>query len=248
MQTTNHPDDEFLARFADADPGAIGDSAMSGHVAACDRCSALVDDLRSLRLALAAIPDPALKPPRPLRLLPPVEAPRPTLADRVGAVIRGAFAPVLTAGAALALIGVVGTTGVGTSFAPSADSGPAAADETAATQADGEGFTATELATPAPSAATPQRDAAAGAESAASEEPPTQLFESRPTTTAVPVAAPEDAAAGSSEGAAADAEPLDDAPAELAAERPIWPMLLFSGMALMIGAVVLRWIFQPRVA
>lgn len=259
MQTTNHPDDEYLARVADADPVAIGDSAMSGHVAGCDRCSALVDDLRSLRLALAAMPDPALQMSRPLRFLPPVDAPRATFADRVGAVIRGAFAPVLTAGAALALIGVVGTTGIGSNFAQSAAGGPDAADETAATEADREGFAA-DLATPAASAEPAPLDAAAGAESAATEEPATlaepslaELLErlqqsERPAHVAPPVEP-----AGPEEPEAADASAEDQAAsresgADLAAERPIWPMLLFSGVALMIGAVVLRWIFQPRAA
>src|SRR5919106_4451381 len=150
MPIQNHPDDEALARFADADPEGLGDFDMSGHLDGCDRCRTLVDDLRSLRLALSALPDPALAPPRPLRLLPPVE-PRPaTFADRVGAVIRGAFAPVLTAGAALALVGAVGTAGITTNFAPASGPAPGAAAPQAEeeTQATEEGFTAAELTTP----------------------------------------------------------------------------------------------------
>ena len=257
MTTTNHPDDELLARFADADPEALGDSALSGHIHGCDRCRDLVDDLRGLSLALRAMPDPGLVPPRPLRILPPVE-PRPaTLADRVGAVIRGAFAPVMTVGAALALVGVVGTSGIAASF-PGAASGPAA-QEAAATAEDGqeEGFTAAELLTPTPAAEAPARDAAAGAEGAATEEPDTQAYQVGPMsadetpdpellermTQADPRvdSASGDAAAGDR---AASAEPATD----LAAERPIWPMLIFGGLTLMVAAVVLRWIFAPRAA
>ena len=242
MTTTNHPDDELLARFADADPEAIGDFGMSGHIDNCDRCRELVDDLRGLRLALTAMPDPGLAPPRPLRILPPVE-PRPaTLADRVGAVIRGAFAPVMTVGAALALVGVVGTSGITGSFQDAA-SGPATSEETA------KGFTAAELMTPTPPADSAARDAAAGAESAATDEPPSPVYQSGPTS-ADEVPTPEllEAAEDPSATSAAEAVEVAEPDAELATERPIWPMLLFSGITLMVGALVLRWIFQPRAA
>jgi hypothetical protein len=33
---------------------------------------------------------------------------------------------------------------------------------------------------------------------------------------------------------------------ELPAERSPWPMVLFSGVALMVGAALLRWILVPR--
>lgn len=33
---------------------------------------------------------------------------------------------------------------------------------------------------------------------------------------------------------------------DLPAERSPWPMVLFTGVALLIGAVLLRWILQPR--
>ena len=246
MQIQNHPDDEALARVADADPEALGDSGMSGHLDACDGCRSLVDDLRSLRLTLSAMPDPAVTPPRPLRLLPTVE-PRPaTFADRVGAVIRGAFAPVMTAGAALALVGVVGTAGI-TDFAPASGPAPGAAVPQAEeeTQATEEGFTAAELTTPTPSSVPAERDAAAGAEGAATEEPLSPVYQSAPDS-ADQEPAPElfAATADPSATSAADAVEAAEPDAELAAERrPIWPMLLFSGVALMIAAVVLRWIF-----
>jgi hypothetical protein len=49
----------------------------------------------------------------------------------------------------------------------------------------------------------------------------------------------------------ASAAPLvaeDDASrtTELPAERSPWPMVLFSGVALMVGAALLRWILVPR--
>jgi hypothetical protein len=261
MTTANHPDDDQLARFADADPEALGDSALSGHIPGCDRCRDIVDDLRNLRLALSAMPDPGLTPPRPLRLLPPVEPARVTFADRVGAVIRGAFAPVMTVGAALALVGVVGTSGITGGFQQAA-SGPAA-EQAAATADDGEeGFTAAELETATPElAAEPEPDTAAGGEDAASDEPATLadpslgLLERRfqteePAQGLLPVEGGGPGRPGTDTGAveesAAAESALEDAPAELAAERPVWPMLLFSGIALMIGAIVLRWIFQPR--
>jgi hypothetical protein len=257
MPIQNHPDDEALARFADADPEALGDSGMSGHLDACDRCRSLVDDLRSLRLALSALPDPAVAPPQPLRLLPPVE-PRPApFADRVGAVIRGAFAPVLTAGAALALVGAVGTAGIATNFAPASGPAPGVAAPQAEEETDAgeEGFTAAELTTPTPPAEPAARDAGAGAESAApgsaaTEEPPSPVYQSAPDS-ADEEPAPEllAATADPSETSAASAVEVLEPDAELASERrPIWPMLLFSGVALMVAAVVLRWIFQPRPA
>lgn len=258
MQIPNHPHDDDLARFADADPQALGDSGISGHLETCDRCRTLVDDLRSLRLALSAMPDPAVAPPRPLRLLPPVEARPATFADRVGAVIRGTFAPIMTAGAALALVGVVGTAGIATNFAPAATEpapgagAPQAAEET---EAGEEGFTAAELTTPTPSGDSAARDAAAGAESAATEsaatqEPLSPAYQSGPESVDdVPTPALLEAAEDPPATSAADAVELADPDAPLAAQRrPIWPMLLFSGVALMIAAVVLRWIFQPRSA
>jgi hypothetical protein len=258
MPMQNHPDDEALARFADADPEALGDSGISGHLDACDRCRTVVDDLRSLRLALSAMPDPAVAPPRPLRFLPPVE-PRPaTFADRVGAVIRGAFAPVVTAGAALALVGAVGTADIATNFAPASGPapGPAAPQAEEETQASEEGFTAAELTTPTPAAVPAERDAPAGAEgaatdsAAATEEPVSPVYQSAPDS-ADEEPAPELLAATADPSATSAASAVDvlEPDAELAAERrPIWPMLLFSGVALMVAAVVLRWIFQPRPA
>jgi hypothetical protein len=43
-----------------------------------------------------------------------------------------------------------------------------------------------------------------------------------------------------------DDRELDTAPTTLNAERSPWPMVLFAGVALMIAALVLRWILVPR--
>ena len=69
------------------------------HVSSCVRCTGLVEELGALRASLAELPD--LRPHRPLRLLPEVE-PSARRVDRLGGWARRLFAPVLTAGAALA--------------------------------------------------------------------------------------------------------------------------------------------------
>jgi predicted anti-sigma-YlaC factor YlaD len=106
MLIPNHPDDERLSALASRDADALDDASLTEHVATCARCGPLVDELGALRAALADLPDVA--PSRPLSLLPPVEADNSTV-DRLGGWARRFFAPVLTAGAALALVGVVGT-------------------------------------------------------------------------------------------------------------------------------------------
>jgi hypothetical protein len=219
MLIPNHPDDETLAAFAGADPDATGDSALLRHLATCERCTTLVAELRSLTSALADLPD--LAPHRPLRFLPPIAAPRPGLADRVGGVIRGIFAPALTAGAALALVGAVGT------FAPSLGGAGGAAvfqDAGADLRAD---------ASSDMSAAAPSDNADGGggtaAEAAGSPEP-TQMYLGG----AVP--------SPTAEAPMAEVQrPFAPAP-----DRPIWPMVLLSGVALIVVMLLLRWILAPR--
>jgi hypothetical protein len=43
-----------------------------------------------------------------------------------------------------------------------------------------------------------------------------------------------------------DAERFQTMDRDLPAERSPWPMVLFTGVALMIGAALLRWIMVPR--
>ena len=110
MLIPNHPHDERLSALASGDPDAVADSALTEHVATCVRCTDTVAQLGAIRASLAELPD--LRPHRPLQLLPPVPD-VPERADRVGGWARRLFGPMLTAGAALALVGLVGTTWVG---------------------------------------------------------------------------------------------------------------------------------------
>ena len=107
MLIPNHPHDEQLSALASGDPEAVADEPLTEHVASCVRCTDTVAELGALRASLAELPD--LRPHRPLQLIPPVPD-VPASADRVGGWARRFFAPMLTAGAALALVGLVGTT------------------------------------------------------------------------------------------------------------------------------------------
>ena len=100
MDHLQHPDDKLLAAFADGEA-----LEAAAHVDTCDRCAALVRDLRMLRASLSDLPD--IAPSRPLRFLPPVEA-TPALTSGFGMLVRRLFAPAMVAGAALVLVGSVG--------------------------------------------------------------------------------------------------------------------------------------------
>lgn len=107
MQQSTHPDDERLAALAGGDRDAASDRALTAHVAGCDRCRPIVDELAALRSSLALLPD--IAPARPLRLIPPVPAPA-----RPGALewLRRLAAPAMAGGAALILVGAVGVSGI----------------------------------------------------------------------------------------------------------------------------------------
>ena len=214
MLNHDHPDDERLSAFAAGDTEATDDATLRAHVTSCDRCADAVGELTVLRAALAELPD--IAPHRPLRILPPVEAEAPGAADRLGLWARRLFAPALTAGAALAMVGVVGTalptlSGMAQSGAASAPS-----ERTAALDADASAVP--EIA--APFATEDAADGAAGGEDATTLGVDDESVE-------------EDVARESAEDA-------------LFAERSPWPMVLFAGIALMIGAALLRWILVPR--
>src|SRR6266508_2515415 len=117
MQHDTHPHDERLAALAGTDAEATEDRALRDHVASCDRCRAVVDDLRLLRSALAELPD--LRPSRPLQLLPPASAPAAPRGSALG-FLRRLTAPAMAAGAALILVGVVGSTGILSAFGSAA--------------------------------------------------------------------------------------------------------------------------------
>ena len=120
MTMPNHPDDERLAALAGADPDATGDRELRAHVAACPRCGELTTDLTRLLAALAELPD--IAPAHVLRFdLPPESAAVPRSAARAAGggapaggfldTLRRALVPAMVAGAALALVGAVGTSG-----------------------------------------------------------------------------------------------------------------------------------------
>jgi hypothetical protein len=249
MPISNHPGDERLAALAGHDADAIADAELSSHVISCDRCAALVDELGALRAALADLPD--IAPTRPLRLLPPLEPEPASAADRLGGWARRFFAPVLASGAALALVGAIGTAGpafVGQQAAAPSEGGAAggadAAQEFAAEPSESSAFTLEGAPAAAPSGEEATR------ESTDSALAPVTAGESL---AAAAEAASEDEAPAS-DGSTLSVEDDDraatgaPAAAQVAVERSPWPMVLFAGVALMVAAVLLRWILAPRPA
>lgn len=226
MLTPNHPNDERLSALAAGDDDARADAALASHVDACAGCAEVVAELGALRASLADLPDVA--PSRPLRLLPPVERAGAPTADRVGGWARRLFAPVLTAGAALAMVGLVGTampamqemSGTGDAAAPPqpAEEREAEADGLAGTDGEGHLFSATD----APAAG---EDAPEGG--VAADQPDEDAADA------------DDVHAQRDDAGQVEVEGLP-------AERSPWPMLLFTGVALIIGALLLRWILVPR--
>ena len=219
MLIPNHPDDERLSALAARDDDAVADATLASHVSTCIRCTDLVTELGALRASLSELPD--LVPHRPLQLLPPVaDAPAAVDAGAAG-WIRRLFAPALTAGAAIAMVGLVGTAGPQITNEIFANVGT----ELGAADGDaGEPF-AEQLR----SAATEDN---AGGEGAA------------------PAAAASDGAEADGQGlegfAAESPEGIRENGRDLPAERSIWPMVLFTGIALMVGVALLRWILVPR--
>jgi hypothetical protein len=202
MMNLHHPDDERLSALASRDDDAIADAALSSHVASCARCTELLDEIGALRASLADLPD--LRPHRPLQLLPPVTDEHAT--DGAAGWIRRVFGPVLAAGAALAMVGVVGT----------------AAPALQGMASGGQIFqnVGANLDAAAPGAESDSGDR----ESTAGEDGGVTTLQSQPEE-------------------AVELEPMNR---DLPAERSPWPMVLFTGVALMIGAALLRWILVPR--
>jgi hypothetical protein len=235
MLIPNHPHDERLAALAGADADALEDAELASHVSACARCSDMVTELGALRATLAGLPD--LRPSRPLRLLPdaaPETPPAPT-ADRWTGWMRRVFTPLATAGAALAMVGLIGTTAplatgmyqdagvdgaVGGPAEEAAGELPAASDTT---RAGGE---------PAPMATADSLGEAQNTDDRSLDAESYWLQSAGADGGAV---APEDDAADDGEALTA-----------LPAERSPWPMVLFSGVALLVVALLLRWIVVPR--
>lgn len=233
MLIPNHPDDEHLSALASRDDDAISDAALTSHVSTCVRCTESVTELGALRASLAELPD--VVPPRPLQLLPPV-ADAPVAAG--GGWIRRLFAPALTAGAALAMVGLIGTAspallgGAASGPPPNGDS-LAAGEEAASSAAPGAGGEFGEADGQG------VRDTAAPA--AAAESPRTDDGGRTGLDNATPK--PDEGATGYRP---LDNNGTDDLDRQLPAERSPWPMVLFAGVALMVGAALLRWILVPR--
>ena len=250
MLNFNHPDDERLSALAFRDTDATADTSLTAHVSSCDRCTDLVNDLGALRASLAELPD--LQPSRPLRLLPEVEA-EPVAVDRFGGWARRFFAPVLTAGAALAMVGLVGTTVPALDSMASSAGGQADSAEStkAVSQPAAE---APEEAAPEPSvalgaAAPSERSTAEGADGLAADSADASAsaaadgFADPSATTATEGSGEET----ENRALASDESNSDrEAMTQLPADRSPWPMVLFTGVALMVAAALLRWILVPR--
>ena len=230
MLNQNHPEDERLSALASREADAVADVSLADHLATCVRCADLVAELRVIRASLAELPD--VQPHRPLRLLPEMET-EPRAVDRAGGWARRFFAPVLTAGAALAMVGLVGTA------APSFGSfgaGAAAASQSAPGDAAAEAAASNGAGEPA---AAPSADMAIGTHGLAAEG--TDGGE-RDAETMRPLQSSGRAYTEDSSGDGDEAERLTSLPAE----RSPWPMVLFSGVALMVAAGLLRWVMAPR--
>lgn len=250
MLNSKHPDDERLSALAFRDTDATADASLTTHVSSCDRCTDLVNELGALRASLAELPD--LQPHRPLRLLPEV-AESPVGVDRFGGWARRFFAPLATAGAALAMVGLVGT-------ALPALNGMA---QSAGGQADAAASTIAEGDAPAegPGQAAPEASAGLGA-AAPSERTTTEGADGLAADSAdASASAAAHAFADASAGAAAEGSGEEtenralasdeagiarDALTQLPADRSPWPMVLFTGVAVMVAAALLRWILVPR--
>ena len=236
MLNQNHPDDERLSALASRDTDATADATLTAHVTSCDRCTELVNELGLLRVALADLPD--LRPSRSLQLVPPVEADH--AVDRLGGWARRFFAPVLVSGAALVLVGVIGTASpaiTGMASSGQAGSAPSPAHEEAATAAS-EATASDHVALPSIAAAAPGY--AEGGDAS-----------TRDTATAEPSAEADTFASGGELAAAGEpgtdsAEQDETANTLVESSRSPWPMVLFAGVALIVGALLMRWILAPR--
>ena len=214
MLNQHHPDDERLSALASRDDDATADVALASHVDSCARCTDLVTELGALRMSLAELPD--LRPHRTLQLVPPVGDTPAT--DGVAGWVRRFFAPALAAGAALAMVGLVGTA------SPALDGMASGQQDEAATDVG----SSLEGAAPGGDSGGADRDGMAPAASAGT------------------LAAEGEGGAVAEESQAGDFGRFEAAERDLPAERSPWPMVLFTGVALMIGAALLRWILVPR--
>jgi anti-sigma factor RsiW len=220
MLIPNHPDPERLSALASGETDASADVSLSEHLTTCDRCTGLLDELGAIRMALAELPDVA--PHRPLRLLPDAAADS-AAADRLGGWARRVFAPVLTAGAALAMVGLIG------SASPALDNLAAGGQDASTVETDDR------LAAPDESAALAPAGEGEG-------------FTADQSETAVPLQSDTDGETTALGGDDGGTDQQREALRETDADRSPWPMVLFGGVALMIAAALMRWILVPRAA
>ncbi len=103
----SHPDDELLASFQEGDLAGASASGVRDHVSTCQSCAALIEELGTLRVALAELPD--IAPPRSLQFIPPVRDAH--ARQPMGLVVRRLFAPLMAVGILLAVVGGVGVAG-----------------------------------------------------------------------------------------------------------------------------------------
>ena len=220
MLIPNHPDPERLSALASGETDATADVSLSEHLSSCDRCTGLLDELGAIRMALAEMPD--VPPHRPIRLLPEAAA-DPAAADRLGGWARRVFAPVLTAGAALAMVGLIGTA------TPALDNLAAGGQDASTVETDDR------LAAPDESAALAPAGEGEG-------------FTADQSETAVPLQSDTDGETTALGGDDGGTDQQREALRETDADRSPWPMVLFGGVALMIAAALMRWILVPRAA
>jgi hypothetical protein len=220
-----HPDAERLSALAASDPDATDDASLVAHVSGCTECAAVVSDLSALRTALADLPD--IAPPRPLMLLPGVSEVPLAPADRFGQWARRIFAPAMTAGAVLAMVGVLGT--ALPTVSGGAGAGAAASAERADLEVASEATASAAAAAPSEGAGAENSYDGGGAGSAAAE-------------------ASDGAITGLEEDSGTTRQQVGDEGAGAQPERSPWPMVLFTGVAVMVGAALLRWILVPQAA
>jgi hypothetical protein len=237
MQHESHPHDERLAALAGADPEATGDRSLREHVAGCDRCRAVVDDLSLLRSALGELPD--LRPSRPLQLVPPVAEPAAPRRGPLG-LLRRLSAPALAAGLVLILVGTVGSSGILEGLAGMGGAASAPMFQNVGDNLAAEGSSAPE--------ATDSRTSAEGYLDGGASPRPFRPGES--TAQALP-----GTPTPSEEAPAAGEEPTDDGRDEdvsaLSSTDPFdgrlpWLVMLGAGIVLAAGSLLLRFTVQPR--
>jgi hypothetical protein len=226
MQSAPHPDDELLAAYAGGDRDALADASLIAHLASCDRCGPLVDELSILRGALAELPD--LAPSRPLRLIPPIA--EPAMPAARGSWLRRLTAPAMAAGAALIVVGAVG---FGASGGAIGLFGKSASLESAhSPSASGAG--AFPVAGGASSSLTP-KDNAGGSPAAFDSNVPRSLASAAPQPTTPRLSATDSTRRNTYEGTGSPGGP----------EQP-WLTLLIAGAALFVISTALRFSLSPR--